>query len=190
MENNEEKKDVIEESSEDEVEFTKKSIKKKLEKKDEEISSLKSQLEHWKNEYYRAYADTQNLRKSLEKEHKEAIKFRIEGLIDNLLPVLDSFFLALETKPANQEIANYLVGFQYIYKNLMNVLENEGVKEIYPKIDEEFDPKTMNAIETTEDEKENVVKKVYTRGYMLHERIVRPAGVMVSVAKKKEEDNQ
>lgn len=189
MENNEEKKDVIEENEEEDLDSCKKSIKKKLEKKDEEISSLKAQLDHWKNEYYRAYADTQNLRKSLEKEHREAIKFRIEGLIDNLLPVLDSFFLALETKPASQEIANYLVGFQYIYKNLMTVLENEGVKEIYPKVGDEFDPKTMNAIETTEDEKENVVKKVYTRGYTLHERVVRPAGVMVSVVKK-EENNQ
>ncbi|MGM9873756.1 MAG: nucleotide exchange factor GrpE [Bacilli bacterium] len=183
-----EEKVTSEEEKEETEEISKKSFKKKLEKKDEEIASLKAQVDHWKNEYYRAYADTQNLRKSLEKEHKDAIKYRIEGLIDNLLPVLDSFFLALETKPANQEIANYLVGFQYIYKNLMSVLENEGVKEIYPKIDEKFDANTMNAIETIEDENENLVKKVYTRGYTLHDRVVRPAGVMVSVAKKEEND--
>ena len=73
----------------------KKKEKKKDTKKEEEIVKLSSEVDHWKNEFYKAYADTQNLRKSLEKDHKTAMKYRAEGFIDNLLPVLDSFHMAL-----------------------------------------------------------------------------------------------
>lgn len=181
----------VEETSNEDYGDMKKSFKKKLEKKDEEIEALKAEKEHWKNEYFRAYADTQNLRKTLQKDHQEALKYRAEGFIDSLLPVLDSFFLALETKPSTPEVANYLVGFQYIYKNLVSSLENEGVKEIDPKVGDKFDSSTMNALESIEDEgEENIVKKVFSRGYMLHNRIIRPASVLVSVHHKKEENNE
>lgn len=181
----------VEETSNEDYGDMKKSFKKKLEKKDEEIEALKVEKEHWKNEYFRAYADTQNLRKTLQKDHQEALKYRAEGFIDSLLPVLDSFFLALETKPSTPEVANYLVGFQYIYKNLVSALESEGVKEIDPKVGDKFDSSTMNALESIEDEgEENIVKKVFSRGYMLHNRIIRPASVLVSVHHKKEENNE
>lgn len=181
----------VEETSSEDYGDMKKSFKKKLEKKDEEIEALKAEKEHWKNEYFRAYADTQNLRKTLQKDHQEALKYRAEGFIDSLLPVLDSFFLALETKPSTPEVANYLVGFQYIYKNLVSALESEGVKEIDPKVGDKFDSSTMNALESIEDDgEENIVKKVFSRGYMLHNRIIRPASVLVSVHHKKEENNE
>ena len=73
-------------------------------------------------------------RKSLEKEHSDIIKYRAMGFIEDLLPVLDSFHMALANEPTSQELKNYLVGFQFVYRNLVNVLENEGVKEIAPKI--------------------------------------------------------
>lgn len=170
----------------------KKSFKKKLEKKDEEIKRLQIENEHYKNEYFRAYADMKNLRRDLEKDHQEAIKYRAEGFIEGLLPILDSFYLALESnKPTNPDVVNYLIGFQYIYKNLVGVLENEGVKEIAPSVGDKFDPRTMNAIETTYDEgEENIIKKVYGRGYMLHNRVIRPAMVNVSTHQQKEENKE
>ena len=95
----------------------KKSVKDKLKKKDEEIESLKKEIDKWKNEFYRVYADTQNLRNSLEKEHRQAIKYRSEGFIDKLLPVIDGFHLALANSLSHPAIKNYLIGFEYIYKN-------------------------------------------------------------------------
>lgn len=160
---------------------------RKIEKLEVENLKLKADMEHWKNEYYRAYADTKNLRDSLEKDHSKAMKYRIEGFIDELLPVLDSFYMALGNEPTDPALKNYLVGFQFIYKNLINVLENEGVKEIAPKLNDKFDPSVMNAVDTVEDDgEENIVKNVYAKGYMLHDRIVRPANVTVS--KKKVEE--
>ncbi len=163
---------------------------KEIEKLNEEIEKLKADADHWKNEYYRAYADTKNLRANLEKDHSTALKYRAEGFIDELLPVLDSFYFALGNEPTDPTLKNYLIGFQYIYRNLVTVLENEGVTELYPKVGDKFDAATMNAVDTVEtDGEENLVVKVLAKGYKLHDRLVRPTNVTVSVKAKKLEKN-
>ena len=173
-----------------EEEVVNKKEKKKTEKQAEEIAKLKAEVDYWKNEYYRAYADTKNLRNNLEKDYKEAMRYRSEGFIDELLPVLDSFHMALANEPTDPALKNYLVGFQYVYRNLVSVLENEGVSEITPKVGEKFNPNTMNAVDTVEQEEENLVTKVHGNGYKLHDRIVRPAMVQVSVKPNKEENKE
>ena len=174
-----------------EIKEKKSKEEKKLKELEEQLAKLKADSEHWKNEYYRAYADTQNLRKSLEKEHSDIIKYRAMGFIEDLLPVLDSFHMALANEPTSQELKNYLVGFQFVYRNLVNVLENEGVKEISPSIGDKFSDKTMNAVDVTVQEgEENLVTKVYAKGYELHGRLIRPAQVSVSKNKKEEEPKE
>ena len=164
---------------------------KKIKELEEQLAKAKVDLEHWKNEYYRAYADTQNLRKSLEKEHSDIIKYRAIGFIEDLLPVLDSFHMALANEPTSQELKNYLVGFQFVYRNLVSVLENEGVVEIAPNIGDKFSDKTMNAVDITVQEgEENLITKVYAKGYELHGRLIRPAQVSVSKNKKEEEPKE
>ena len=174
-----------------EIKEKKSKEEKKLKELEEQLTKLKADSEHWKNEYYRAYADTQNLRKSLEKEHSDIIKYRAMGFIEDLLPVLDSFHMALANEPTSQELKNYLVGFQFVYRNLVNVLENEGVKEISPNIGDKFSDKTMNGVDVTVQEgEENLVTKVYAKGYELHGRLIRPAQVSVSKNKKEEEPKE
>ena len=164
---------------------------KKIQELQEELAKLKNDVEHWKNEYYRAYADTKNLRTSLEKDHSEAIKYRAIGFIEELLPVLDSFHMALANEPTSQELKNYLVGFQFVYRNLISVLENEGVTEIAPNVGDKFSDATMSAVDTTEQEgEENLVTKVYGKGYKLHQRLIRPARVSVSKNKKEEKETK
>lgn len=164
-------------------------LKEEILRMDEEIAKQKADADHWKNEYYRAYADTKNLRNNLEKEHKEAIKYRSEGFIEDLLPILDSFYMALANEPTDPALKNYLIGFQYIYRNLVSVLENEGVVEISPEVGKEFDPNMMQAVDTVEGD-DNIITKVYMKGYKLHDRIIRPANVQVSVAPKEKENNE
>ena len=174
-----------------EIKEKKSKEEKKLKELEEQLAKLKADSEHWKNEYYRAYADTQNLRKSLEKEHSDIIKYRVMGFIEDLLPVLDSFHMALANEPTSQELKNYLVGFQFVYRNLVNVLENEGVKEISPNVGDKFSDKTMNAVDVTVQEgEENLVTKVYAKGYELHGRLIRPVQVSVSKNKKEEEPKE
>lgn len=174
----------------EEAEKENKKEKKKFERLQEEKEKLQAEVDHWKNEYYRAYADTKNLRNNLENEHRQALKYRSLGFIEELLPILDSFHVVLEKEPEDPTLKNYLIGFQYIYRNLVSVLENEGVSEISPEVGKPFDSNVMAAVDTVEGE-DNLVTKVYCKGYKLHDRIIRPASVQVSVTKKEEnkEDN-
>ena len=164
----------------------KKSFQKKLHKLEEERDKAVADMEHWKNEFYRAYADTKNLRAQLEKDHMAAMKYRAEGFIEELLPVLDSFYAVLKNEPTDPNLKNYLIGFQYIYKNLVSALEGEGVTEIAPQVGDKFSPDTMNAVETVEGDSENIVLDVHVKGYKLHDRLIRPANVTVSVKHKEE----
>ena len=158
---------------------------------EEKIAKLSADVEHWKNEYYRAYADMQNLRKAIEKDHHEAIRYRAEGFVGDLLPILDGFHMALQNEAKSEEMKNFLIGFEYIYRNIVNVLENEGVKEFAPKVDDAFDPNFMQALETKFDEgKPNRVLQVMAKGYKLHDHLIRPAVVVVSTDKKDEPKNE
>ena len=174
-----------------EKENPRKSFQKKLHKLEEEKEKARADAEHWKNEYFRAYADTQNLRKQLEKDHMSAMKYRAEGFVDELLPVLDSFFAVLKNEPTDPNLKNYLIGFQYIYRNLVAALENEGVTEISPKVGDKFSADTMQVVETVESEgEENIIVDVHVKGYKLHDRLIRPANVTVSVKHKEKNEEK
>ena len=183
---------ISEETSEEEKESPRqeKKNKKRMQELEENLAKAKADLEHWKNEYYRAYADTKNLRNKLEKDYRDSLKYRVEGFVDELLPILDSFQSVLSQEVEDPNLKNYLIGFQYVYKNLLTVLENEGVKAVTPHVEDKFDPGTMDAIDTIEGEKENIVTKVYGNGYKLHDRLIRPAKVQVSVLHKEEQKDE
>ena len=160
----------------------------------EELEKAKFDIEHWKNEYYKAFADMANLRKEIEKDHREAIKYRLEDFVDSLLGVLDAFDMAFKVKPSNPETENYLKGFEYVHKQLLSVLEAEGIQTISPNLNDKFDEKTMHAVDTVEDEgEENLVKEITFKGYKLHDHLVRAAMVVVSkhpTIKDVEEENK
>ena len=176
-----EKEEIKEEEKQETKETMKASYKKKLEKKDEEIEKAKADMEHWKNEYYKAYADMANLRKDIEKDHQEIKKYRIEGFVDNLVRILDAFDMALKNEPKNEETKNYLTGFKYVYSQLIDLIKSEGVEVIEPKIGDKFDETTMHAVETVEDDgEENIVKVVSCKGYKLHNHLIRASMVVTS----------
>lgn len=161
----------------------KKVPKEKLDEALAQIAKLTADLEHWKTEYYKAYADTQNLRKSLEAEARTAARYRSAGFLTELLPSLDAFNIALQNEPPSPETKNYLIGFQYIFNQIKSALEAEGVKEVAPKVGDEFSLDSMHAVDFTETDEvaEGKVCKVYANGYFLHDRLIRAA--MVSIAK-------
>lgn len=152
------------------------------------MKKAKEECEDWKNKYYMAFADTQNLRKSLESDHREALRYRAEGFLESLLPALDSFHMALSATPNGEEAKNYRQGFQFIYNQILASLEAEGVTELAPKEGDKFDPSYMHAIDMAPyaEGKEGLVAKVFAKGYKLHDRIVSPAKVAVYPKKKEE----
>lgn len=162
---------------------------KEAKKPEVDVEKLNEEILHWKNEYYKAYADMSNLRKNMEKEQIEIYKYRIEGFVEKLLGVLDAFDFAFKIEPSNPETKNYLTGFQYVHNQLLSVLENEGIQMIVPKVGDKFDEKTMQAVDLVEDEGEtNTIKDVTLKGYKLHDHLIRPS--MVIVTKKKEEKTE
>ena len=161
-----------------------------VEELEDQLKKANEEIDKWKNSYYLAYADMKNLRNSLEKEQVEVRKYRGIGFVEELLPILDSFHVVLSNEPDDPKLKNYLVGFKFIYQNMLRVLENEGVTEIAPAVGDKFNEATMNAVDTVEEEPVGVVKKVSANGYKLHDRIIRPAQVTVSIAKAAKEEKE
>lgn len=148
---------------------------------DEIIQDLLVQLDKAKNDVARAYADTENMKKRLQKEADTAKKYRFQQAGLEILPVLDSMELALKVESEDEALLNYVKGFEMIHKQLVTVLENEGVKPI-EALDQPFDHNTMQALmqEAKEGVESGIVIEVLQKGYMLKDRILRPALVKVS----------
>lgn len=133
--------------------------------------SKKELEDNWK----RAVADYQNLKKRVEKEKEEFVKYANQRLLANLLPLYDALEKAAEHAGENN-------GATLIVKQLDGILVNEGVEKIEVDKGEKFDPETMEAVETeeTKDEgRKDRVINVYRVGYKYRDRILRPAEVKV-----------
>ena len=162
---------------------------KKYEKK---INELNEELAKWQDQFAKALntaAHHENLSKYYKNEYERFAKYRSQAMIEKLLPVLDSFQMAFSMQPTTDEAKNYKIGFEFILRMFKDALEQEGVKEIVPVVGQEFDANFQQAVETIEieDVKEaNKIQKVILNGYMLKDRLIRPANVIVSVLKKEE----
>ncbi len=150
-----------------------------------ENTKLKEEANNWKNKYYQAFADLANTRKSLEKDHETFIKYRAQGFIEKILPTLDSFEMASKAKVENPEFEKFAQGYKMIHTQLEQALTEEGIEFLEPKIGSDFDASYMHAVQTAEGEEDNKVVAIFVKGYKLHDRLIRPA--MVVVSKKKEE---
>lgn len=171
----------------EEVELEENSLVKELE---EQVSKLTEEASSWKNRYYEAYADMDNLRKKMEKDHQVMFKYRGQGFLEALLPVFDNFYYCFKFKPEDPTLAAYCKGFEMIYNQMVQALETEGVKEIVPEINKKFDPSVMQAVDVEDGEEDDLVLKVMNKGYMLKDRLVRPAMVVVSKKPQIEEEKE
>ena len=144
------------------------------------IVELQNELDKLKNEYARAYADTENMRKRLQSEADNVRKYRIQSFAMDILPVIDNVerALAQEVNEANEA---FYTGVKMIYVQLVEALKKEGVTEIEAQ-DKEFDPNFHQAImtEKVEGVKPGMVIQVLQKGYMLKDRILRASMVKVS----------
>ena len=167
--------------------------KDNLENLTKQVGDLKKQVEDLKNqltekealakEYYnrlaRAQADFENLKRRTNKEREQLLKYAAEELIIDILPVIDNFQRALESK--NKSSEEFVSGVEMIYKQLLDVLKKAGVEEI-KSLGEDFDPNKHEAIMQVESEEypENKIVEVLRKGYILKDKIIRPAVVKVS----------
>ena len=131
----------------------------------------------------RSKAEFINYRKRLEEEQSKLLKYCNEDLIKEILPILDNFERAIKMDDTNldDEVSKFLSGFKMIYCNLVNILKNYGVIEIDGN-NKPFDPTYHEAIMTEKRDgvEPGMVLEVLQKGYILKDRVIRPAMVKVS----------
>ena len=141
------------------------------------------------DKYLRSVAELENIRRRLEREKTDALKFGGEPVIRELLPVLDGLdkaFAGATAKATDQGTAAFLEGFAMVRKQMMDMLGRQGLEEI-KAIGAPFDPHMHQAIQRVEspDITVETVQEEYAKGYLLHGRLLRPAIVSVLVGSGK-----
>lgn len=185
----ENKKETKEEKKENlEVEKLQKLVddfRTKFENAEKKFEEADKEKDEWKNRYYGAYADMSNLRKQVERENDDFKKYASKSLIEELLPIIDNFDLALKNEPKDETIKKYLEGFKMIHNKLICTLQGLHVVIIDPKPGDEYDPNCMQAYSTVEGEENNKIAETFTKGYKLYDHLLRPAGVIVTLKAEK-----
>ncbi|MBP3897693.1 MAG: nucleotide exchange factor GrpE [Mogibacterium sp.] len=131
--------------------------------------------------YMRLMAEFQNFKRRAAREKSDIHAYANEKIIGELLPVLDNFERALDTK--SEDVEGYAKGMELIFTQLRTALEHAGLAEI-PAMGEEFDPNVHNAVMTEDSEEieDNHISKVLQKGYKLNDKVIRPS--MVAVVRK------
>ena len=148
---------------------------------EEQLKALEEEVNTWKTDYYKVFADMENLKKRLQNEHANTMKFMMQSFIEQLLPVVDNFERSLAVENPSDEIKNFLKGYEMIYNQLMQVLQSQGV-EVIKTEGEEFNPNFHQAVMTVKDDnfKSNMIVEELQKGYMLKDRVIRASLVKVS----------
>lgn len=145
-----------------------------------QVAELQNDVNKWKTDYYKVFADTENLKKRLKAEHENALKFMTQEIMSDLLPVVDNMERALNQE-ASEEVKTFLKGFEMITTQLVEVLRKNGVEAI-EAVGQPFDPNFHQAIMMTQDEnyESGVVTEELQKGYKLKDRVIRASLVKVN----------
>ncbi|MGY3718550.1 nucleotide exchange factor GrpE [Sutcliffiella cohnii] len=152
-----------------------------LAKANERIAELENKLEDSENRTLRLQADFDNFRRRVRLDQEAAQKYRAQNLVTDILPALDNFERALQINTDDEKVKSILQGVEMVHRQLVEALKNEGVEAI-EAVGKPFDPNVHQAVMTVEDEehKSNTVVEVFQKGYILNDRVIRPAMVKVS----------
>ena len=178
------KKDSKKESCDTKEENTKDAKKGIFKKKsDLEIEKLTLENQSLQDKVLRVTAEMQNMRRRMEEEKSQLLKYEGEDLIKMILPVADNFERAIGVNEDNlsEDIIKYLNGFKMIYSNLSNTLQSYQVETI-DCLNQPFDANSMEAVmvEENSDVEPNTVIQVLQKGYTYKGKVIRHAMVKVS----------
>lgn len=138
-------------------------------------------LAGWK----RAQADYQNLRRSVEQEKIDMVKYANEALLQDLLPLVDHFNMAFKAVPEKDKTSSWLKGVEHISTNLKQILQEYGVT-VMNTVGQKFDPTQHESVgEMPSDQPEGTVAEEMSAGFLLHGKVIQPAKVKLSTGKSK-----
>lgn len=166
-------------------------LEESIDKTVAEELTIEQELLKMRETALRTAAEYDNYRKRVAKEKEETYKYASQRLLEELLPALDNFDMGMQAAKADQSSMIY-IGMAMVQRQFEDFLANQGVKEI-PAENQMFDHKVHEAVgreETSPDVEENRILRVVRRGYMLKDRLLRPASVIVAHHDSPEESAQ
>jgi molecular chaperone GrpE len=155
--------------------------KKIVEDMQNKIAELERINKDTQEQFLRKRAEFENFRRRMEKDKEDFIKYSLEKFIKELIPIIDSFNMALHPNNIPEEQQKVFEGFSLIFKQFQDLLGKSGVTEI-EALGKVFDPNFHQAIsqEKSDTEESGKVIKEYQKGYKLHDRLLRPSMVVVA----------
>ncbi|MDM5211637.1 nucleotide exchange factor GrpE [Peribacillus sp. NJ4] len=147
----------------------------------EKIAELQAKIEEMDNRYLRLQADFDNSRRRAKLDMEAAQKYRVQSIASDLVEALDNFERATKIEAENEQTKSLLQGMEMVYKAITDALTKEGIEPI-SSVGEEFDPRLHQAVMQVQDENfgSNIVVEEFQKGYLLKDRVIRPAMVKVN----------
>ncbi len=148
------------------------------------IAELEAERDEFRDKFMRALADAENMRKRADRDRKEAENYGGSKLARDLLPVYDNMRRALRSKEDVEGDANaaLLEGVELTMRELISVFKKHGIVPIVPEVGDKFDPQSHQAMfeAPVPGTKAGDIIEIAAEGFMLHDRLLRPAQVGVS----------
>lgn len=163
-----------------------------LKQMEQKVESLKKEAAENHDRLLRVAAEFENYKKRATREMNDFRKFANESFVKAMLPVVDTLDLAIESSSNDKNANNSMVeGVNMTLKEILKVFEQFGVKR-FESIGKTFDPSLHQAVmqEETKEYPDNTVLKELQKGYMIHDRLLRPAMVVVSKNTAKPENRK
>ena len=155
---------------------------KKIDQVKQQIQALKQKNDHLDDQYLRAEAEMQNVQKHAAQDQDQIIKYSGQKLAKGILPGLDNLKRALSVKVSDKNGQQLKQGVQMVYKRLLHALSVNHIKEV-KVAGKKFDPQFAEAVQTVPADKKHPadqIVKVLQPGYQIHDRLLRPAMVIVA----------
>jgi len=150
----------------------------------DEIAALTAERDELRDKFMRALADAENSRKRSDRDRREAENYGGSKLARDMLPVYDNLSRALESVPEDMrdQAGGLIEGVQLTMRELLNIFEKHGIIKVAPDLGDRFDPQIHEAMfeAPVPGTKAGDIIQVMAEGFMLHERLLRPAQVGVS----------
>lgn len=148
----------------------------------QEVNQLKAQVEQLEDQTLRLQAEMANIQRSNQRDRQEAAKYRSQFLAKPLVEAMDNMERALAIEAKSEEGQAIHKGVEMVYEQILKAFKDEHIEQIDP-INQAFDPNFHQAVTTQpvqEGQKADQVVKVLQKGYVLNDRVIRPAIVIVS----------
>ncbi|MFP4363032.1 MAG: nucleotide exchange factor GrpE [Spirochaetia bacterium] len=157
-------------------------VEEKIAELEAKVKALEDENSELKNQFLRKQAEFENFRKRMQREKQEAIRFSNSQILSDLMEVIDNFERAIKSSESSRDFDAFHSGIVMIEQQFTSMLEKKYGLKRFESVGEEFDPQYHEALMMEESPEHDIqtVLEDFQKGYMLHDRVLRPAKVKVS----------